>query len=340
MSDASVADSTLTASALRLAVPLRTRFAEAVFRRGTLLAALAIGALLLLLFVVLVAQSWEVWARFGILDFLATDTWTPNYIDPATGATVPRIGALPMVAGTVLSAGIALLFAAPLGVLVAVYLVEFAPRRLGTVLTFVVELIAAIPSVVVGLWGLYIFAPFTRDTIQWWVASTLGRVIPFLAEDPTRPSSYSVFTAGMVLTIMITPMVIALSREVIRSVPRSLREGYVGLGATHWETIRHVVLPTARPGILGGVMLAFGRALGETIAVTMVIGNIDQVPSSVFQPGQTVASKIATNLGDVTNPLELSGLLGLGVVLLFVTVALSIVVRLGTRRLSMSMGGG
>ena len=340
MTDAPTAEGMLTASALRLAVPLRTRVAEAAFRRGTLLGALGIGALLILLFVVLVAQSWEVWARLGILDFLATDTWTPNAIDPNTGAVVPRIGALPMVAGTVLSAGIALLFAAPLGVLVAVYLVEFAPRRVGTVLTFVVELIAAIPSVVVGLWGLYIFAPFTRDTIQWWVASTLGRVLPFLAEDPTRPSSYSVFTAGMVLTIMITPMVIALSREVIRSVPRSLREGYVGMGATHWETIRHVVLPTARAGILGGVMLAFGRALGETIAVTMVIGNIDQVPSSVFQPGQTVASKIATNLGDVTNPLELAGLLGLGVVLLFVTVTLSIAVRLGTRRLSMSMGGG
>ncbi len=312
----------------------RVNVADALFRQGTLLATLAAAALLVVLFAVLVAQSWPVWTQIGIVPFLTTNTWAPHYVNPATGVTSVRIGALPMVAGTMLSAVIALLFAAPIGVFVAVYLVEFAPKRLGTVLTFVVELIAAIPSVVIGLWGLYLFAPFTRDTIQWWIASTLGQVVPFLAEDPQRLSGFSVWTAGMVLTIMILPMVIALSREVIRSVPRSVREGFVGLGATRWETIRHVVLPAARPGILGGVMLAFGRALGETIAVTMVIGNIDQVPSSVFQPGQTIASKIATNLGDVTDPLELSALLGLGVVLLFVTVGLSAIVRLANRRLT------
>ena len=227
-----------------------------------------------------------------------------------------------------------------MGVLVAIFLVEFAPRRLSLVLTFVVELIAAIPSVVIGLWGLYIFAPFVRDTLQWYIASTVGHVLPFFAEDPDRPSTFSVFTAGMVLAIMITPMVIAVSREVIRSVPLSLREGFTGLGATHWEVIRHVVLPTARVGILGGVMLAFGRALGETIAVTMVIGNVDQVPASVYEPGQTIASKIATNLGDVTDRLELAGLIGLGVVLLFVTVLLSVVVRLTARRLAMTYAAG
>ena len=139
---------------------------------------------------------------------------------------------------------------------------------------------------------------------------------------------------------MITPMVIAITREVIRSVPLSLREGHTGLGATRWETIRRVVLPTARIGILGGIMLAFGRAVGETIAVTMVIGNIDQVPPSVFQPGQTIASKIATNLGDITDRIELAGLIGLGVVLLFVTVTLSAVVRVAARRMSMSYSGG
>lgn len=245
---------------------------------------------------------------------------------------MPTIGALPMIAGTVLSAGIALVVAAPIGVLVAIYLVEYAPRRLSIVLTFIIELTAAIPSVVIGLWGLYLFAPFVRDTLQWYIASTVGRVVPFFAEDPTRPSTFSVFTAGMVLAIMIMPMVIAISREVIRSVPHSLREGHIGLGATRWETIRLIVLPTAWVGILGGVMLAFGRALGETIAVTMVIGNIDQVPGSVYQPGQTIASKIATNLGDVTGRLELASLIGLGVVLLALTVGLSAIVRLTARR--------
>jgi len=282
---------------------------------------------------VLVAQSWPIWAEYGIVPFLTTATWAPAHVDPATGAVSVDIGALPFIAGTVLSALIGLVVAAPLGVLVAVFLVEYAPRRLAIVLTFLVELIAAIPSVVIGIWALYVFSLFSRDTFQYWIASTIGKVIPFFAEDPANPTRFSVFTAGMVLAVMIVPMVVAVSREVIRSVPLSLREGYTGMGATRWETIRHVILPTARIGILGGVMLAFGRALGETIAVTMVIGNVDQVPSSVFQPGQSIASKIATNLGDVTGRVEYAGLIGLGVVLLFVTVGLSVVVRLLARRL-------
>ena len=320
--------------------PGRSEFAEILFRRGTLLAVLAAGALLILLFVVLVAQSWSTWTNYGIVRFLTTDTWAPNYVDPVTGATSVRIGALPMVAGTVISALIGLVLAAPIGILVAVFLVEFAPRRLGLVLTFVVELIAAIPSVVIGIWGLYVFAQFSRDTLQWYLASTVGHLLPFFGEDPTSPATFSVFTAGMVLAVMIVPMVVAISREVIRSVPMSLREAHLGIGATHWEVVRHVILPTARVGLLGGVMLAFGRAIGETIAVTMVIGNIDQVPPSVFQPGQTIASKIAANLGDVSDPVELSALLGLGVVLLFVSVGLSIVVRLGARRFAISSTRG
>ena len=289
---------------------------------------------------VLVEQSWPIWTEYGILPFLTTTTWAPNYVNPNTGLTSVQIGAVPMIAGTVLSAVIGLLVAAPVGVLVAIFLAEFAPRRLSLILTFIIELIAAIPSVVIGLWGLYIFAPFVRDTLQWYIASTIGQVIPLFAEDPQRPSPFSVFTAGMVLAIMIMPMVIAITREVIRSVPLSLREGHTGLGATRWETIRRVVLPTASIGNLGGIMLAFGRAVGETIAVTMVIGNIDQVPPSVFQPGQTIASKIATNLGDITDRIELAGLIGLGVVLLFVTVTLSAVVRVAARRMSMSYSGG
>lgn len=313
---------------------------EGVFHGGALLAALGVVALLILLFVVLVAQSWDIWTKFGITNFLFGDTWAPHFVDPNTGVGSVRIGALPMVAGTVFSSLIGLAVAAPVGILVAVFLVELAPRRLAVLLTFVVELIAAIPSVVIGLWGLYLFAPFVRDTLQWYIASTVGHVVPFFSEDPDALSAFSVFTAGMVLAIMITPMVVAVSREVIRSVPQSLREGYVGLGATRWETIRRIILPTARVGLIGAVMLAFGRAIGETIAVTMVIGNIDQIPSSVFQPGQTIASKIATNLGDVTDPLELSGLIGLGVVLLFVTVGLSAFVRLTARRLAVGVSGG
>ena len=162
------------------------------------------------------------------MQFLTTNTWAPNYVDPVTGVTTAQIGALPMVAGTMLSSVIALPFAAPIGVLVAVYPRGVRAETARDGLTFVVELIAAIPSVVIGLWGLYLFAPFTRDTIQWWIASTLGKIVPFLAEDPQRLSRFSVLTAGMVLTIMILPMIVALSREVIRSVPLSVREGFAG----------------------------------------------------------------------------------------------------------------
>ena len=141
------------------------------------------------------------WSDYGIVRFLTTDTWAPNYVDPVTGATSVRIGALPMIAGTVISALIGLILAAPVGILVAVFLVEFAPRRLAIVLTFVVELIAAIPSVVIGIWGLYVFAQFSRDTLQWWLASSIGQVIPFLREDSESPGAFSVFTAGMVLAV-------------------------------------------------------------------------------------------------------------------------------------------
>src|SRR4029077_18342136 len=156
---------------------------------------------------------------YGVLPFLFGDTWAPNYVDPATGTTVVRLGALPMIVGTVLTSIIGLIVAAPVGIFVAIFLVEFAPHRVSLVLTFVVELIAAIPSVVIGLWGIYLFAPILRDTLQYWIASTFGQFIPFLSEDSSNPSAFSVFTAGMMLALMITPMVIAVSREVIRSIP-------------------------------------------------------------------------------------------------------------------------
>ena len=161
---------------------------------------------------------------------------------------------------------IAVLFAAPIGILGAVYLVEFAPRALAVPLAFLVELIAAIPSVVFGLWAIGDLSNRLRDSIEWWVASSFGQIFPWLSEDPTSPASDSIFRAGFLLAIMILPMIVAVSREFLRSVPISLREGYIGMGATRWEAIRDVVIPTARIGLIGAVLLALGRALGETIA--------------------------------------------------------------------------
>lgn len=241
-------------------------------------------------------------------------------------------GALAAIFGTLATSLVAVFFAAPIGILAAIYLVEFAPARLAAPLTFIVELIAAIPSVVFGLWAAGDLSNRLRDSVEWWVASSLGQVIPFLSEDPSSPAADSIFRAGFLLAIMILPMVVAVSREFIRSVPISLREGYIGMGATRWEVIRDVVLPTARIGLIGGVLLALGRAIGETVAVAMVIGNAEGIPSTLFAPGQTIASKIAANVGEASGPVAVGAIAALGLSLFLITSILSLVVRILIRR--------
>jgi phosphate transport system permease protein len=284
---------------------------DRAFRAIAVAAAVFTAAILAIIFVVLVAGSIPALTAASLPDFV--------------GANAGPIF------GTVATALIAIAVAGPIGVLAAVYLVEFAPKRLAIVLTFIVELIAAIPSVVFGLWALNDLSIRLRDSVEWWVASSLGKVIPFLSEDSGNPAADSVFRAGFLVGIMIIPLVVSLSREIIRAVPISLREGYIGMGATRWETIRHVVLPTARIGIIGALMLALGRALGETIAVTMVIGGSTSVPSSLFQPGSTIATRIATTLPEAGAE-EKSVLIALGVILFFVSLGLSLVMRLAARQ--------
>ncbi len=247
-------------------------------------------------------------------------------------------GALAAIFGTLATSLVAIFFAAPIGILAAIYLVEFAPARIAAPLTFIVELIAAIPSVVFGLWAAGDLSNRLRDSVEWWIASSLGQVIPFLSEDPSSPAADSIFRAGFLLAIMILPMVVAVSREFIRSVPISLREGYIGMGATRWEVIRDVVLPTARIGLIGGVLLALGRAIGETVAVAMVIGNAEGIPSTLFAPGQTVASKIAANVGEASGPVAIGAIAALGLSLFMITSILSFVVRVLIRRFA--FGGG
>jgi len=284
---------------------------DRAFRAIAVAAAVFTAAILAIIFIVLVAGSIPALTAASLPDFI--------------GANAGPIF------GTVATALIAIAVAGPIGVLAAVYLVEFAPKRLAIVLTFIVELIAAIPSVVFGLWALNDLSIRLRDSVEWWVASSLGKVIPFLSEDSGNPAADSVFRAGFLVGIMIIPLVVSLSREIIRAVPISLREGYIGMGATRWETIRHVVLPTARIGIIGALMLALGRALGETIAVTMVIGGSTNVPASLFQPGSTIATRIATTLPEADVE-QKSVLIALGVILFFVSLGLSLVMRLAARQ--------
>jgi len=284
---------------------------DRAFRAITLMAAIATAATLAIIFIVLVVGSIPALTESSIPEFVAANAGP--------------------IFGTVATALIAIAVAGPIGILGAIYLVEFAPKRLAIVLTFIVELIAAIPSVVFGLWALNDLSVRLRDSVEWWIAGSIGKILPFLSEDGDNPAADSVFRAGFLVGIMIIPLVVSLSREIIRAVPISLREGYIGMGATRWETIRHVVLPTARIGIIGALMLALGRALGETIAVTMVIGGSNDVPSSLFQPGSTIATRIATTLPEAGDE-ERSVLIALGVILFFVSLGLSLAMRLAARQ--------
>lgn len=285
---------------------------------------IAIG-LVVALVGVIVDRSLVLWPHEDVWTFITSSGWFGK--EDESGAVTAAFGAWPMIWGTIVTSLIGIAVAAPIGIFAAIYLVELAPRRLSAPLTFLVEVVAAIPSVVVGLWALGELSPRLRDSVEWWVASSIGHLIPWLSEDPTQPSDTSVFRAGIVLAIMITPMVAAVSREVIRSVPQSLREGLVGMGATKWETIRLVILPTARVGLFGAVLLAFGRAVGETIAVRLVIGmNITQVPPTLFQPGSSIAAQIAGAYGEAST-IEKGALAGLGLSLFLITLCLSLLVR-------------
>jgi len=299
--------------------------ADRAFRGSTRFAAATVGALLILIALLLIWNSRLTWQTFG-LAFITGEVW-----DPVAGI----YGALPFIVGTVLSSLLAIAIAGPIGIFTAIYLSELAPGRLATPLTFMIELLAAIPSVVIGLWGVFILAPFLRGTVEAWIVSVFGW-IPFLG-GPTY--GIGLFSAGVILTIMVLPTVVTISREVIQAVPGSQREAMFALGATRWETIRRAVVPYARSGIIGAVILGLGRALGETMAVTMIIGNKDAIPTSLFDQTQTIASKIATTFNEAPAGLPTSSLIALGLILLVVTVIMNVIARLLVWQVAGPVGG-
>ena len=309
-----------------------TRERSPLTRRGSRLAdrgfviltgALAAGivGLLVAIAVMLTLTSRETWQTFGVIGFLTGTTW-----DVVNGV----YGALPFIVGTVETSLIALLIAAPIGVLTAIYLAELAPRRLAVPLTFTIEILAAIPSVVIGLWGVFALSPFLRSTVEAFLVQTFG-FIP-LFSGPAY--GIGLFAAGVILAIMILPTIITISREVIIAVPNAQREGMLALGATRWEVITRAVLPYARSGIMGAIILGLGRALGETMAVTMVIGNKDVIPDSLFSQAQTIASKIATTFNEASVGIQTSSLIALGLVLLGITLTLNVIARLLVSRVT------
>ena len=237
-------------------------------------------------------------------------------------------GALPYIIGTLISSTIAMIIGVPISLGIAIFISEMAPSRIRTPLSFLIELLAAVPSIIYGLWALFVFRFWIRDLIEMPLHNAFGGSIPFFAQ---TPFGLDVFTAGIVLAIMIIPIVSSVSREIIKAVPNSQREAAYSLGATRWETVRVAIFPYAKSGLLGATILGLGRAVGETILVTMIIGNvvgIAAIPSSLFDQSQTLSSLIANEFNEASSDLHISALMGLGAVLLILTIAINIGARL------------
>ncbi|HHI98074.1 MAG TPA: phosphate ABC transporter permease subunit PstC [Thermodesulfatator atlanticus] len=269
--------------------------------------ATGMGALVIFLvvatFFTLVYESWPAIKAFG-LRFLWNTTWDPVSLE---------FGALPFLVGTLITSFLALLIATPFALAGAIFLGELAPPKIANPVSFVMELLAGIPSVIYGLWALFYLVPLVRA---------------FELKIGAPPYGLGLFTASLVLAIMILPYALSVARDVIKLVPPDLKEAAYGLGATRWETIRHIILPYARSGILAGIVLALGRALGETMAVTMVIGNRSAMPQSIWDLANTMASVIANEFTEATEDIHLAALVEIGLLLFVITVVVNLVARI------------
>jgi phosphate transport system permease protein len=290
------------------------QFGDRAFKWLTLAMALTIFALVALIGYELFRGSHLALQKFG-WHFLVTSDW-----DPVNDV----YGALPFIFGTLVSAAIALVIAVPISVATAVYLTELAPLRIRQPLIMFIELLAAVPSVILGLWGIFVMVPFLRDHFFPMLQKYLG-FLPFF-KGPIY--GVSIMAGGIIVAIMIIPIITSVSREILRSVPGLQREAAYALGATRWEVTRIAVLSYAKKGLFGAVILGLGRALGETMAVTMVIGNTPQIVKSLFAPGYTLASVIANEFNEATGDLYPSALFEIGLVLLGVTVLVNIIAQL------------
>ena len=302
--------------AIRLRAGMRRRPDR--FRLVTAAISVASPAVLVAIVVVLYQEAAPAVTSFGAR-FLVTSSWNPVTVN---------FGALPFIYGTVVTSAIAIAIALPVGIAVAMVLTEPGAAGVRGAVGTGIELLAAIPSVVYGIWALYVLAPFLYVHVEAPLSARLG-FIGFLSGPPRQTS---LFTASVVLAVMILPTLSAVSRDVVRAVPKGLRESSIALGATWWETNRKVILPAARAGIFGATVLALGRALGETIAVTMVIGNRPEIPASIFSPGYTLASVIANEFTEATGQIYPAALVELGLVLILVTFTVNIAALLLVRR--------
>jgi phosphate transport system permease protein len=277
------------------------------------------------IFVELLIGSWPSIRKFGF-HFLVSREWNP----------VPGIeeyGALSSIFGTLVTTGIAMILATPVGLVIALFLVELAPPKLGSVVGSAIELLAAIPSIIYGMWGLFVFAPFMQDHVQ----PLLGRFGGPLFSGP--PMGIGMLTAGIILALMVLPFITAVARDVFLMVPSVVKEAAHGMGATTWEVTHKVVLRYCVHGIVGALFLGLGRAIGETMAVTFVIGNDHTISSSLFSAGNSIASTLANEFTEASEPMYQSALFELGLVLFIITVVFQVVAQFWLRSLRNSIGG-
>ena len=302
---------------------------DALFYWLTRIAALTVLGLLGGIIITLVIGAWPAMQEFGF-GFLTTQRWAPQLDTPVMGALGP-------IYGTLLTSFIAMLIAVPVGLGIAIFLTELCPMRLRHPIALAIELLAGIPSIIYGMWGFFVLGPFLAEKFQPFMIATFGS-IPYIGDIfAGPPSQLSLFNAALVLAIMILPFITAISRDVFATVPPVLKEAAYGVGCTTWEVVRRVVIPYTRVGVIGGVMLALGRALGETMAVTFIIGNAFKITGSIFAPGTTISAAIASEFAE-SSGLHQSGLILLGLLLFVLTFAVLAAARLMLMRLERQAG--
>ena len=308
MTDISLTD-TSADLATRAASARKAGAGDTRFRVIALLAAITVLLIFAGVIIALVGGAWPAITTFG-LGFLTTEAWRPSR---------EIFGALGPIYGTLVTSAIAMVIAMPVGIGVAIFLTELCPRFLRRPIGIAIELLAGIPSIIYGIWGLFVFAPWFQLHVQEpMILATEG--VPVLGTlFGGNAYGIGIFTAGLILSIMILPFISAVTRDVLETVPSVLKEASYGLGSTQWEVMWKVALPYARTGVVGGGMLALGRALGETMAVTFVIGNAHRIESSLFAPGTSISAAIANEFTEATTPLYTSSLIALGLILFFIT---------------------
>ena len=312
----------------RAKVLRRLQLGDAVYRHLTRTAAITVLVILGGIIISLFSGSWLALRTFG-LNFLLVDTWNP---------VTEKFGAIAPIYGTLVTSVIAMLIAVPVGLFIALFLTELCPMWLRRPIGIAIELLAGIPSIIYGIWGLFVFAPFLQQYVQPFLINVFGEIPVLSTLFAGPPYGIGIMTAGLILAIMVLPFITSISRDVFTAVPPVLKEAAYGLGCTTWEVVRYVVLPYARVGVIGGVMLGLGRALGETMAVTFVIGNAHRISGSLLAPGTTISATIANEFTEAVGDLYTSALIALGLILFVITFIVLAAARYMLMRLNARIG--